>query len=306
MPEELIVAGIDLGGTKIEACLVDVQRNILSRKRIDARPQAGLRETVDLAVGLVNSICTGRTIAALGLGTGGTYLPEEDRLAGLPHTPAYEEPGLIGLLRQRVSVPVTIENDANCLALAEYFHSYSNLYRHVLAIILGTGVGGGLILDGKLQRGALGGAGEIGHVTIRMEGRSCQCGRRGCIESYLSGPSISRRYLELSGFDEEVPSIYSHYLNGNQQAQRLFDESCRIMAEWLADLTNILDLEAIILGGGISNLPIWYQRIPQLLSPLLFGLPKRRVKLIKAKLGDSAGVIGAAFLALRSLGKMTF
>ena len=300
------VIGIDLGGTKVEACLLDSNREVLSRRRTASEPALGLERVIANIHQVVRQAADGEIFAAVGIGTPGTYLSSEDALYGSPHTPVYETPGFMSRLRAEFGVPLVVENDANCLAVAEYFSTCAGKYRYVLAVILGTGFGSGLILDGKVYRGALGGAGEIGHCTVNFEGRLCECGRRGCAEAYLSGQSHSRRFAELSGEDLPLAQIYERLLAGDSQAVRLLEESCRIMGEVFANAVNAFDLEAIILGGGVSNLPIWYERVPFYLEKSLFGPPRAKIPVLQATLGDSAGVIGAAYLALREIGQMDF
>jgi len=303
---EKYVIGIDLGGTKVEACLLDTDRNLLARKRALAEASKGIDRVIEVIENLIVEVSEGKQYAAVGIGTPGTYIPSEDRIYGSPHTPVYETPGMIKRLRERLAVPLLIENDANCLALAEFFASCKGKYHHVMAVILGTGFGSGLILDDKLYRGSKGGGGEIGHTSIDIDGRLCECGRRGCVEAYLSGPSLSRRFFELSGKKMKPKEIYSLYCQSDPMAVRLFEESCKIMGEVFANAINIFDLDAIILGGGVSNLPLWYEKVPAYIEKSLFGVPRGKMPLIKAKLGDSAGVFGAAFLALRELGYMDF
>jgi predicted NBD/HSP70 family sugar kinase len=175
-----------------------------------------------------------------------------------------------------------------------------------MAVILGTGMGSGLILDNRLYRGPNGNAGEIGHTTIDIHGRRCECGRRGCAEAYLSGPSLSRRYQELSGESLDPGEIHLRYEQGDGRARALFEESFRVMGEVFANAVNTLDLEAIILGGGVSNISLWYDHVPAVMSRHIFGIPHRRVPILRATLGDSAGVLGAAFLGLREMGLMEF
>jgi len=303
---EKYVIGVDLGGTKVEACLLDTNRNLLSRKRALAEASKGIDRVIEVIENIIVEGSEGKQYAAVGIGTPGTYIPSEDRIYGSPHTPVYETPGMIQRLRERLAVPLLVENDANCLALAEFFASCKGKYHHVMAVILGTGFGSGLILDDKLYRGSKGGGGEIGHTSIDIDGRLCECGRKGCVEAYLSGPSLSRRFFELSGKKMKPKEIYSLYCQGDPMAMRLFEESCKIMGEVFANAINIFDLDAIILGGGVSNLPLWYEKVPAYIEKSLFGVPRGKMPLIKAKLGDSAGVFGAAFLALRELGYMDF
>lgn len=300
------MVGVDLGGTKVEACLMDTRRNILSRHRQLVRISGGLAPVLEDIYTVIEQAAKRKNFAAVGIGTPGTYIEEEDRLYGSPNSLVYETPGFIQKLRHMLNVPLLVENDANCLALAEYFASCEGKYRCVMAVIIGTGMGYGLILDGRLYRGARGGAGEIGHTTIDLNGRLCQCGRKGCAEAYLSGPSLSRRFYEKSGKKAAVPEIYRLYQSGDPAAKTLFDETLLIMGEVFANVINALDLEAIILGGGVSNLPIWYEKLAPFINKSLFGVPRGDIPLLPARLGDSAGVIGAAYLALRHLGTMSF
>jgi len=298
--------GVDLGGTKVEACLVDESRKILVRKRRPSEPRLGREKVVANILELVADTASGASYEAIGMGTPGTYHAGNDIMYGAPHTPLYEKPGLISLLGTKLAVPLIIENDANCLALAEFFAQCYGKYDTVMAVILGTGMGSGLILGNKLHRGPNGNAGEIGHSSIDINGRLCECGRRGCGEAYLSGPSLTRRYKELCGETLAPQEIFGRYEKGEPNARVLFDESCRIMGELFANCVNILDLQAIILGGGVSNIPLWYDCVPPLMDKAVFGIPGRRIPIMKAVLGDSAGVLGAAFLGLRAMSLMGF
>ncbi len=298
--------GIDLGGTKVEACLVDDGRKILARKRRPSEPRRGRERVVSNILDLVTETAEGAAFEAVGMGTPGTYHPIDDIMYGAPHTPLYEKPGLISLLRSKLTVPLVVENDANCLALAEFFAQCHGRYGTVMAVILGTGMGSGLILENRLHRGPNGNAGEIGHSSIDINGRQCECGRRGCGEAYLSGPSLGRRYRELAGEALSPEEIYRRYAQGDPHARALFEESFRVLAELFANCINILDLEAIILGGGVSNIPLWYDHVPPLMAKSIFGIPGRKIPILKAVLGDSAGVLGAAYLGLRQMGLMQF
>ncbi|UCG27715.1 MAG: ROK family protein [Bacteroidales bacterium] len=306
MAKRKYVIGVDLGGTKTEACLMDTSRNVSGRLRFPSKPHLGLDHVIGNIVKLVNRVSDNKPVAAIGIGTAGTYNPAGDILHGAPHTPVYETPGFIRKLREVMKAPLVVENDANCLALAEYFESCEGKYTCVMAVIMGTGFGCGLVLNGKLYRGATGGAGEIGHTTVNYMGRQCECGRSGCAESYLSGPSHSRRYFELTGKQLNIKEIWKLYERGDRYAIRLFDESCLIMGEVFANAVNVLDLEAIILGGGVSNIPIWYEKVPPIMIKSFFGPPRDHIPILKAQLGDSAGVFGAAYLALREIGAMEF
>jgi predicted NBD/HSP70 family sugar kinase len=298
--------GIDLGGTKVEACLIDDRRQVLDRVRRPSEPRLGREKVVANILGLISDAAGGKPYEAVGMGTPGTYHQGDDIMYGAPHTPLYEESGLISLLRSKLPVRLIIENDANCLALAEFFAQGHGTYDTIMAVILGTGMGSGLILGNRLHRGPNGNAGEIGHSSVNIDGRQCECGRKGCGEAYLSGPSLTRRYKDLSGETLDPRDIYARFEKGEARAAGMFEESCRIMGELFANCVNILDLQAIILGGGVSNLPIWYERVPRYMDKAIFGIPGRRIPILKAVLGDSAGVLGAAYLGLRAMGLMEF
>jgi len=301
-----LAIGIDLGGTKVEACLIDETRAILARKRVPSEPRLGKDRVISNILKLVADTAGGRVYEAVGMGTPGTYHPGSDIMYGAPHTPLYEKPGLVSLLRSELEVPLIVENDANCLALAEFFAQCHGRFSTVMAVILGTGMGSGLILGSRLHRGPNGNAGEIGHTSIAIDGRTCECGRRGCGEAYLSGPSLARRYAELTGETLPPDRIFERYGAGDLHARRVFDESVRIMGELFANCVNTLDLEAIVLGGGVSNIPLWYEQVPAVMDKALFGVPGRSIPILKAVLGDSAGVLGAAYLALREMHLMEF
>lgn len=298
--------GVDLGGTKVEACLVDETRAVLARKRRPSEPGLGRERVVANILEIIAETAGGARYEAVGLGTPGTYSAADDIMYGAPHTPLYEKPGLVSLLRSRLGVPLAVENDANCLALAEFFAQCHGRFTTVMAVILGTGMGSGLILGNRLHRGPNGNAGEIGHTSIAIDGRLCECGRRGCGEAYLSGPSLGRRYAELAGEALSPDRILERYEAGDPQARRIFDESFRVMGELFANCVNALDLEAIVLGGGVSNIPLWYAHVPPVMNKALFGTPGRKVPILRAVLGDSAGVLGAAYLALREMNLLEF
>jgi len=214
--------GVDLGGTKVEACLVDETRAVLARKRRPSEPGLGRERVVANILELIAETAGGSRYEAVGLGTPGTYSAADDIMYGAPHTPLYEKPGLVSLLRSRLGVPLVVENDANCLALAEFFAQCHGRFTTVMAVILGTGMGSGLILGNRLHRGPNGNAGEIGHTSIAIDGRLCECGRRGCGEAYLSGPSLGRRYAELAGETLSPARILERYESGDPHARRIF------------------------------------------------------------------------------------
>jgi fructokinase len=304
--DERYALGIDLGGTKVEAILIDSRRNVKARKRKPAEAAKGMERVLDNIEAVARETAGDNRYEAVGIGTPGVYMERDDRIYGASNSPAYELPGFISSLRKRLSVPVMVENDGNCLALAEFFASCEGVYSHVLAVIMGTGLGSGLILDNRLYTGPTGGGAEFGHTCLQYGGRLCGCGKKGCAEAYLSGPSMTRRYQEKTGLTLDVQDIYKEYRRQQAPAVELFEESFRMMGDFFANAVNLLDVQAVILGGGVSNLPLWYERVPQYLERSIFGIPRGTIPILKARMGDSAGVFGAAYLALRHMGLMEF
>ncbi len=300
------VVGIDLGGTKVEAVLLDDEQKIVARERIPAEASFGVDRVLRNIEAVIAKTAGDYRYEAVGIGTPGVYVEKDDRIYGASNSPAYETPGFVSSLEKRLQVPLVIENDANCLALAEFFSSCAGTYSHVLAVILGTGLGSGLILDNRLYTGPTGGGAEFGHTCIQFDGRLCGCGKRGCAEAYLSGSSLTRRFLETTGLELEVRDIYELYLKQEAAAEELFEDSVRRMGMFFANAINLLDVQAVILGGGVSNLPIWYEQVPPFMEEAIFGVPRGPIPILKAKLGDSAGVFGAAYLGLRKIGIMNF
>jgi fructokinase len=300
------VVGIDLGGTKIEACLMNENKEVLMRERTFSNHDHGLEVIINTIHELYCKVSNGKEIKAVGIGTPGTLVKETNTLLGSPQSPNYNIPGFLNQLEKKIGLPLIVENDANCLALAEFFAADEKKYSHVMAVILGTGVGSGLILNKKLYRGINGGAGEFGHTTVNYQGRLCSCGKRGCVQAYLCGPAIERRYKEISQIAVSSKEIYQRYLKKEINATKIIQESLEIFGEAIGNMVNIFDLDAVILGGGVSNMSVWYEEAPHYLQNVFFGLERENFPILKAKLGDSAGVIGAAYLALRHLGKVDF
>ena len=347
--------GVDLGGTKIEAVLVagDDYR-VLSRKRIRTpRPPAGAAagtgtgdsgatydRIVDATASLIGEVASAR---GRGNGNGGNY---DDDLAVGVCTPGSLLPGsglvtnsntrcLAGRpfardLERAAGLPVRTENDANCFALAEATMGAGRGHRSVFGVIMGTGVGGGIVIDGAVYRGGSGAAGEWGHHTLHPGGRSCYCGRRGCAEAYLSGPSLEARWAELaesaaaggnggtagclappgatlseisSSLDAAAGSALPPY------AEQWRAELVSDFGAGLANVINILDPDAVVLGGGVSNMGLLYEAGAQAVHESLLvdasaaataaGTGRaavRRTPILRNELGDSAGAVGACML----------
>jgi fructokinase len=272
--------GIDLGGTKIEGIALDTVGAELVRRRVST-PRGDYRATVDAVVGLVHAIEseTGRS-ATVGVGMPGALSRVSGRVKNANSTCLNGQP-LQDDLEAALVRPVRLANDANCFALSEAIDGAGRGARVVFGVILGTGVGGGIVVDGQVLEGPNAITGEWGHNPMPLPNdddlplRTCYCGRAGCIETYLSGPALERERVQDEG------AALSRYE--------------RRLARALAGVINVLDPDVIVLGGGVSNLDRLYDHVPRLWGVHVFS-DQVATRLVKHAHGDSSGVRGAAWL----------
>lgn len=289
--------GIDLGGTKIEGVVLDADLSVRARRRIDTEQDGGyehiLQRVVDLTRGL-ESEC-GVRAEALGIGTPGT-LDESAHLLRGSNTQCLNGRAIQRDLEARLGAPVRIENDANCFALAEFELGAARGARLAFGVILGTGVGGGIVVDGRIWKGPNGLAGEWGHNVLEPDGVACYCGKRGCVETILSGPGLLRHFNERSGRDESrLESVMELAAQGNALAEQTVERLLRWFGVGMAMVVNVLDPDVIVLGGGVSNVSALYSEGVKRVRSSAFH-PAASVTIRRNALGDSAGVFGAALL----------
>lgn len=292
--------GIDLGGTKIEAIALSDTGDELFRRRIDT-PQGDYSGTLDAIVGLIHDAekTTGQS-GTVGIGIPGTLSPATGLVKNANSVCLIGQP-LDKDLENRLNRPVRFSNDANCLALSEATDGAAAGAEIVFGVILGTGVGGGLVIDGRVLRGANAISGEWGHNPLPWPNEAesaiapCYCGQQGCIETWLSGPALSRQYAILSGKELTAREIWTLSRDGDPLAQALSQQYYRRLAKSLASVINLLDPDVIVLGGGLSNEPSLYEAVPQLWQEYVFS-DEVSTQLVPAKFGDASGVRGAAWL----------
>ena len=292
--------GIDLGGTKIEAIALDGDGNVILRERI-ATPRGDYGATLSAIDGLVESIETrlGRT-GTVGVGMPGTISPATGRVKNANSTwlngRAFGED-----LPRRLGRAVRFANDANCFTLSEAVDGAAEGLNVVFGVILGTGVGGGIAVHGKVINGCNGIAGEWGHNPLpwpeanEWPGIPCYCGRSGCIETFLSGPGVTRDYRTAGGEEITAVEIASRAERGDPTAQAALNRYADRLARALASVVNVLDPDAIVLCGGVSNVEMLYSAVPARWSRFVFS-DRVDTRLLRAAHGDSSGVRGAAWL----------
>lgn len=283
--------GVDLGGTKTEAILLDETQNIIQRKRIST-PQNDYQKILDSISSLVIEISENISDFSLGICTPGaiskqTGLIKNSNTQCLIGKPLKED------LENKLEKKISMENDANCFAIAEATLGAAKDFDFVFGVILGTGVGGGIVIDKKLYPGRTNIGGEWGHHTLHRNGNQCYCGKSGCVETYISGPSLENQWTKLTGNSLPLPEILTDI--DNEIGRKWKDEFLENFGFGLANVIDILDPDVIILGGGLSNIDFLYTEGKESIYSKVFS-DLVDTPILKNKLGDSAGVFGACML----------
>ena len=283
--------GIDLGGTKTEAILLDDSLNVLERKRVST-PKENYSEIVDTISNLVLEISGNISDFSIGICTPGaiskkTGLIKNSNTQCLIGKPLKED------LEKKLQKNIAMENDANCFVMAESKMGAAKDFDFVFGVIMGTGVGGGITISGKLHSGRTNIAGEWGHHTLHRNGNPCYCGKTGCVETYISGPALEKKWELLSGESKSVPEILSNLDNNTGKTWK--SEFLENFGFGLANVIDILDPDAIVLGGGLSNIDFLYTEGKESVYEKVFS-DLVDTPILKNQLGDSAGVYGAALL----------
>jgi glucokinase len=308
--------GIDVGGTKIAGGVVDHDGNILEQLRIES-PARDVEAIEDAIAGLVIKLAANHPIEAVGVGAAG-YVDKARASVMFAPNLAWRDIDLRAELEPRVNLPVVIENDANAAAWGEFRFGAGHDVDDLLLVTVGTGVGGGLVLDGELYRGAFGVASEIGHLRVVPGGRLCGCGNYGCFEQYASGSALvrnareaaqagsllARTLLDLTGGDVDRidgPVITDAAREGDKFALEQLAELGRWLGEGIASLTAVLDPAVVAIGGGVADADeLLLDPIRAAFAANLSGRGHRPIlEIRKAALGNRAGLIGAADLARR-------
>lgn len=294
--------GIDLGGTKIEGIVLNKNGEELARNRIQT-PSGNYDKTITSIRDLINQLCANTSASnedPVGVGIPGAVSPTTGLIKNANSI------CLIGKdLTQDLSSAsgrrIRLANDADCFAVSEAIDGAGRESETVFGVILGTGCGGGFVVDGKILSGPNAIAGEWGHnpipwaTDIERPGPACYCGKNGCIETFVSGPGLSQAFQNLTGENFTAIKIAELAENGHKQAEQIISLFENRLARALASVINILDPHAIVLGGGLSNMDRLYSNIPQLWSRWVFS-DEVATPLLKNEHGDSSGVRGAAWL----------
>lgn len=314
-----LAIGVDLGGSNIKAGIVDVEGNILRDTSIPAEADQGPSHVIEqisksIHVLLDNFSNGPAELVGIGVGSPGSVDLEGGTVKYPPNFPGWTVVRLGEALHEKFHLPIVVDNDANAAAIGEAKFGAGLDHKDFIMITLGTGVGGGLILNGKIYRGPFGGAGEIGHITIDYNGPLCNCGKRGCVEAYVGAKYLTQRAVEklranpkskildlagndFSKVDPRIVSLAAHA--GDATALEVLKETGTYLGIGLASVVNLLDLRIMIIGGAIAGagkplLDAVKESVKaHVLKPMTEGL-----EVLPARLGNKAGILGAAALVL--------
>lgn len=284
--------GIDLGGTKTEGICLDDKLRVIQRRRIPTNQQNGYQSIVDSIASLVSDLTQNIPHYTVGVCTPGA-ISKKTGLVKNSNTQCLIGMPLKDDLQKLLGKKITMDNDANCFAMAEATMGAGTGHEVVFGVILGTGVGGGIVIHGKVHKGRTNIAGEWGHHMLHQNGNKCYCGRLGCVETYISGPALEKRWKDITGKEDSLATIVKNLDSGN--AEKWKQEFLDNFGTALANVIDILDPDAIILGGGVSNIDFLYTEGRNAVYGKVFS-DLVDTPILQNKLGDSAGVFGAALL----------
>jgi glucokinase len=310
------VVGVDLGGTKIELGLVDPQTKITARKKIptlaEDGPEAAIERMAQVVGEFAAQLPTGQRIASLGICAPGPLDHEAGILINPVNLPKFAGAPLAQMLSERLSMPVSMEHDAKASALGEFYYGAGRDEHSMVFTVIGTGVGAAIINHGELIRGVQNSAGEVGHATVDRSGEWCACGSRGCLETYISGPWLARRYLRLleqekkplNAAVEQVTgeTVANLAREGDLEALEIMSEAGEALGIAVATMAMILDIELYVFGGSVPKCG------DLLLEPARRTVPRYsfrtvgpRVRLAVSELGDDGPILGCGWLARQIL-----
>ena len=322
MASEQLVIGIDLGGTKITTALVDSSGRMVAHDYQETQategPAAVIGRMLDAArrmVAQAEAACT--QVVAVGIGAPGPLDVKTGVVMTPPNLPGWDHIPLQQLIEDGLGIPAFLENDANAAALGEHRFGAGRGTEHMIYVTVSTGIGGGLILDGRLYHGLSSMAGEIGHITLMPHGPLCGCGNRGCLEALASGRAIAKRAQEcvargmptlmadLAGNDPDCITaelVAQAAEQGDSEAQHILTDAMNYLGIGIANLVNLFNPQLIVIGGGLTNIgEALFEPVRRAIRRHAFPGPAAAVQVVPAELGDNVGVLGAAAVALMRL-----
>ena len=305
-----VALAADIGGTHIRTALVDEHGTILNQQRVkadlSAHGQTDTDEALELmletiAITLSQQLRYGEA-ELCGIGFPGFFVGDTGVLASSPNLPFLKETPLAERLSELLCIPVTVQNDALAAAIGEFHFGAGKGLENLLHLTLGTGVGGGLILHGAPYTGEHGMAMEVGHLTVVRNGRPCGCGGKGCLETYASATGVAARFREKSGKEiADSSEVFDLAQSGDTQAQEIIADAGRYLGFAIAEAAKLLDVENVSISGGLTGAwSLLHPALTESLNANLIPPLKGKINVVRSKLADNAGLLGAAALALQT------
>jgi len=296
------IVGIDLGGTNLKIALLDLKYRIRHKEVLNTQRFNKKELLISAIVDSVHKILKDNklnrnNLLGVGLGLPGPIDYERGIVHFFPNIPGWKEVSLKSILERRLKLPVFVDNDAKLMSLAEYKLGAAKGSRNAVCITLGTGVGGGLIINGKLFRGLSNAAGEIGHMPINENGPRCNCGGRACLESYIGNNRILVEARKIFGHGITLEKLSYLANKQNRKAKATWLKVSERLSVALVGTVNLLNPDCIVIGGGVAGAgKILFDNIRKIILRQAMSVQARHVEVLKAKLGNDAGLIGAAIL----------
>jgi glucokinase len=311
------VAGVDLGGTTYTVALLNARRKVLRSGEFPTDAGAGAEALLERIAASVRNLSGGERVAAVGVGLPGLLDTRRGVALHCPNLPGWKEVPVVRILRRSLGVPVVIDNDVNAATRAELHLGAGRGVKDFICLTLGTGIGGGIVVDGRIVKGATGSAGEIGHMVMDPSGPDCPCGRRGCLELYASGRAIALRMRELieAGAESSVRELAGDKLDritaqhvfdaaarGDGVALKVIDSAMEMLGRGLSIMVMALNPRRILIGGGVArSADLIFPRVKETIDRHAWEPLARAVNVMPMTLGPRAGAIGAGLLALAHL-----
>jgi len=309
------VLAIDIGGTKLAAGVISSDGSQLSRGRVPTEVAKGPDAAVSRLITLCRDVIAqagAPQISVIGIGCGGPLDPRAGVLLTPPNLPGFENLPLVARVREALGVETYLDNDANAAALGEHRFGAGRGYQHLVYFTVSTGVGGGVILDGRLYQGSSGNAAELGHLQVSYDGWPCACGGQGCVEAFASGTNIARRarqtasarLIELAGSRDAITTehVLAAVRERDAAAVKVWDDTVQVLSAGVASAINAFNPQRVIIGGGVTAAgALLFEPLSRLALARAMKTLAEGVDVVPAELGDQVGVMGAAAVALNHL-----
>lgn len=312
-----VVAGIDIGGTKIAVALETHEGEKIAARRLPTQVELGPERILEnLSQAIEEMLAESDTkLTAIGIGCPGPIDIERGLVLSPTNLIDWIEFPLIETIKKRFRVPTVLDNDANAAALGEYFYGAGRGFKDVFYVTISTGIGGAIVCEGRIHHGVGASAGEVGHTIVKHDGLFCLCGTQGCLETIASGLSIARRMKEnlavlngnsIENFGEiTAETVVESVRNGDETARLVWEETIKYLAIGIGNAITLIAPEAVIIGGGVASAgELLLEPLRQQIGKNVTMLPIEKVEILKASLGSESGVCGALMLAHQAYKKI--